>query len=275
MIEFMFLLIWLSIVGIMALIPMIQNLVPEEKRQKKLIEKLEYILNQQKNEKAFNRQNYGEAFADNFARMYGYGPQLISGLHKMKINLDKQVKSWYKKESEREICIFNMTTSMLKDVHKTNIHRIKSLLDEYDQDLKDPNIPEEVKKMMEQDVKELKIILHQYLNNMSSFQNKVNNAIADSLNLIDDISDDEIKQESVENYMTESKKAYEKMMKEINSITSSERTEFYKLFGHSKACSLAKDKDGYYVRTHRARSKSYKEIKDIPEKDVKFVRSTA
>ena len=67
----------------------------------------------------------------------------------------------------------------------------------------------------------------------------------------------------------------EKMQKEMDAITSSERNEFYKIFGHSKECSLAKDKDGYYVRTHRARSKSYENIKDIPKKDVDFVRSTS
>lgn len=64
-------------------------------------------------------------------------------------------------------------------------------------------------------------------------------------------------------------------MKEVNAITSSEREEFYKIFGKSQACSLAKDKNGYYVRTHRARSKSYPEISKIPKKDVEFVRSTS
>ena len=59
------------------------------------------------------------------------------------------------------------------------------------------------------------------------------------------------------------------------SISSSEREEFYKIFGKSLDCSLAKDKNGYYVRTHRCRSKSYKEIKDIPKKSVDFVRSTS
>lgn len=76
-------------------------------------------------------------------------------------------------------------------------------------------------------------------------------------------------------YLNESRKAWEKMQKEINAVTPAERAKFYKIFGKSKACSIAKDKDGYYVRTHRARSKSYKNIEDIPKKDVDFVRSTS
>lgn len=38
--------------------------------------------------------------------------------------------------------------------------------------------------------------------------------------------------------------------------------------------SLKKDKNGYFVMTHRARSKSYKTIDSIPDKDIKFIDST-
>jgi hypothetical protein len=44
--------------------------------------------------------------------------------------------------------------------------------------------------------------------------------------------------------------------------------------GKKRACSLKQDKDGYYVATHRARSKSYKSPDKIPEKAIKFVEST-
>lgn len=37
---------------------------------------------------------------------------------------------------------------------------------------------------------------------------------------------------------------------------------------------LAQDKSGFYVRTHRARSKSYKDPAKIPQKDIRFIRST-
>jgi hypothetical protein len=41
-----------------------------------------------------------------------------------------------------------------------------------------------------------------------------------------------------------------------------------------KGVSLAKDKDGFYVRTHRARSKSYPTPEKIPKRVVKFIEST-
>lgn len=41
-----------------------------------------------------------------------------------------------------------------------------------------------------------------------------------------------------------------------------------------KEVSLGQDKDGYYVYTHRARSKSYKKPESIPDKDIKFISST-
>lgn len=38
--------------------------------------------------------------------------------------------------------------------------------------------------------------------------------------------------------------------------------------------SLGKDDDGYYVFTHRARSKSRKTPQEIPQKDIDFIEST-
>jgi hypothetical protein len=34
------------------------------------------------------------------------------------------------------------------------------------------------------------------------------------------------------------------------------------------------DKDGFFIHTHRARSKSYENPEDIPVKDIKFIDST-
>jgi hypothetical protein len=42
----------------------------------------------------------------------------------------------------------------------------------------------------------------------------------------------------------------------------------------SLGCSLGADKNGFFVFTHRARSKSYPEIDKIPQKDIKFIKST-
>ena len=42
----------------------------------------------------------------------------------------------------------------------------------------------------------------------------------------------------------------------------------------SNGCSLGADKDGFFVMTHRARSKSYPEIEKIPQSAIKFIEST-
>lgn len=44
--------------------------------------------------------------------------------------------------------------------------------------------------------------------------------------------------------------------------------------GKRYGVSIAKDKDGYFCYTHRARSKSYPSIKDIPKSALKFIDST-
>ena len=44
--------------------------------------------------------------------------------------------------------------------------------------------------------------------------------------------------------------------------------------GAFRGTSIGLDKDGYFVTTHRARSKSYPSLGAIPQKDRKFVAST-
>ena len=41
-----------------------------------------------------------------------------------------------------------------------------------------------------------------------------------------------------------------------------------------KGFSCGKDKDGYFIYTHRARSKSYSSLDKIPQKDIDFIDST-
>ena len=57
-------------------------------------------------------------------------------------------------------------------------------------------------------------------------------------------------------------------------LTIEERKEVKNKFGGDLECSFAKDKNGYYCYTHRARSKSYDSISKIPKKDVDFIGST-
>ena len=56
-------------------------------------------------------------------------------------------------------------------------------------------------------------------------------------------------------------------------MTPSERTKAKKRFGDYK-CSIAKDNQGYYAYTHRARSKSYETLDKLPKSKVKFIEST-
>ena len=53
-----------------------------------------------------------------------------------------------------------------------------------------------------------------------------------------------------------------------------ERKEVKEKFGDDVECSFAKDEDGYFCYTHRARSKSYPSVDKIPKSRVEFVEST-
>ena len=57
-------------------------------------------------------------------------------------------------------------------------------------------------------------------------------------------------------------------------LTGEERALVKDIFGDNLQCSFAKDKDGYYCYTHRARSKSYGTISKIPKSKVEFIGST-
>jgi len=47
-----------------------------------------------------------------------------------------------------------------------------------------------------------------------------------------------------------------------------------KEMGLPEGFSMGVDKDGYYIHTHRARSKSYEKPDAISIKDIKFIDST-
>jgi hypothetical protein len=57
-------------------------------------------------------------------------------------------------------------------------------------------------------------------------------------------------------------------------LDASERLLVKERFGEDLECSFARDEKGYYCYTHRARSKSYDAIGDIPKSTVKFIGST-
>lgn len=44
--------------------------------------------------------------------------------------------------------------------------------------------------------------------------------------------------------------------------------------GKFKGVTVKKDKDGFFVTTHRARSKSFPTVNQIPKKTITFIEST-
>lgn len=151
----------------------------KEKIKEERLNKIKEAL--KKDKEAFRRQNFSEAYADNFARMYGYGAVLARALSKLSKDTEKIINKWVKKEERREELITRMVIDSLKDVHKTDIHRIRNLMKEYKDDINDPNTPPMIKKALEEDLTELEKVLDMYLNNFSEFQNNVNKLINDEL----------------------------------------------------------------------------------------------
>ena len=162
--------------GISALVSLLQKIFF---KKEKAIEKIKNLV---KNDiEKYDRVNSIEAYADNFARMYGFGSPLMTGINKIGTsNLDQQM-SRLKKEKRRQKAIADMAIAQIRDMHKTDIHRINSLVKEYEADLKDPNIPQPVKDEIKTDLEELKAVLDKYLNHKDEFQRTVNRIIKEGL----------------------------------------------------------------------------------------------
>lgn len=144
--------------------------------------KLNKLKDKVKKEQEFNRKDFSEAYADNFARMYGYGPALMRGLKKLdKYYDDKRNKSRFQTESSRRREILNMTRCLMQDEHKTDMHRAHALVKEYKADLEDPNTPDAVKKQIQADLDELEAVIKTYTEDFSDAQNRVNKAIYQAL----------------------------------------------------------------------------------------------
>ncbi len=174
------LLLYLGSIGISLLWDNIRAIIlGKEKIEQEQIDKICDAVN--KDKKMFKRQEYSEAFADNFARMYGYGAVLARALSKLSKSIEADINSWSKKEHHRQALIMRITLDAINDCHKTDIHRVRALIREYKKDIEDPATPAPVKKALQQDLDELEKVLDLYLNNFSDFQNKVNKAINDEL----------------------------------------------------------------------------------------------
>lgn len=147
--------------------------------EEKLLEKIKRALSE--DGKKFNRVTNQEAFADNFPRMYGFGPALARSFRAMQIETKDLAESRFKKEKARQKFIARVAIAGVGDIHKTEIHRIKALIHEYEADLNNPDIPFKVKKNIEADKIELEKILEEFLKDEDKFVAKVNKLIADSI----------------------------------------------------------------------------------------------
>ena len=154
-------------------------IVGKEKIRQEKLDKVKAAVKKEKD--LFRRQSFSEAYADNFARMYGYGAILARSLSKLSKDTEKVLNKWVKKETQRETYIAQMAIDSMKDVHKTDIHRVRNLMKEYKDDIDDPNTPPMIKKALQDDLTELEKVLDKYLNDFSDFQNAVNKIINDEL----------------------------------------------------------------------------------------------
>lgn len=169
-----------------------QILIGKEKIQQQKLDRFKKMI---KDKGRFTRQAHSEAFADNFPRMYGYGPHLASAFKRFGDDLEKRIVSRYNRETRREEAILSITESALKGVHKTEVHRIHALIREYKVDLEDPNIPAAVKKNLKEDMEEMEKILDKYLNSYSDLRNKINKIIYEELDKLDKLDDRKTKRE--------------------------------------------------------------------------------
>lgn len=129
----------------------------------------------------WNYANNAEAFADNIPRMYGLGKELISGLMKMGRVMDSETNksSFTLLENMRQNTILSVMADMAdeNEEHATIIHRIKSLLMEYDKELADPNIPAELRRRIKEDRDGINDMLQQILNTPNEVKRKAYNII--------------------------------------------------------------------------------------------------
>lgn len=239
-----------------------------ESKEKKL-ERIKKLL---KSAKEFNRKNNTEAYADNIARMYGYGSDLMSGLRKLGINNDELMLYSYKnKAKRREKVILDIYENYLKDVHGTDVQRIIALIKEYEDDLNDPSIPKGTKKWMEEDKKKLEEVLDAYINDKDKMKSNINKMIKDAMQESGVETTGDVIKESVEyEFFEEGKK--DKV--EYISLTPEEQKIASERFGENMLPFITKDNNGYLARTHRARTKSYPTLEALPKSKVDFIKTT-
>lgn len=133
----------------------------------------------------FDRYTYDEAFADNFARMYGFGPALVSALKKIDKCFHDQTNNAFMFQHSRENALLDIFKIIVKDEHRTGIHRAYEMIKDYKKDLNDPNIPDKVKENIKNDLQEMEILLDQYVNSFDALSNRLNAIVLEELKKAD------------------------------------------------------------------------------------------
>ena len=138
------------------------------------------------NTKSFNMSTSTEAFADNFARMYGFGTDLISALNKIEEFYEiedgiGEKKSFFYLEKARQREIAEFVKMSMEDVHNTNIARAIALVKEYEKELQDPNMPANVKKNLQDDMLSLQKVIDTYVNHKDDFTRRLRTAMYEEL----------------------------------------------------------------------------------------------
>ena len=178
----------------------------------------------EEDKKQFTRQEFSEAFADNFARMYGYGAELAKLLKKIDMQSHKQIRSWYSKERSRQEAIMELVIYTLEDEHKHELTRIQALIREYKEEINDKHTPKDIKKKLQEDLDELEAVYNSYTDNFDEFYKRCIEMMKESLLKKDEIADtkkennkkaNKLHNESVDIFNEESLVNDKKKMKEI------------------------------------------------------------
>ena len=121
----------------------------------------------------------GEKFADSFATAYGYGADTTSAFIKMEKGEMNSIYTATKKVPVLNIGVDALKTSagimgMLcsADPHPTEAARVKAQVNKLKRDLKDPNLKPAVRKMIEEDIKDIEKLIDTRLLDMKENSKK-------------------------------------------------------------------------------------------------------
>lgn len=108
-----------------------------------------------------------EKYSDSFATAFGYGPELMSGLKKFEESLDvvpktDKEKKWYPMYEFSNL--MNHMWLYVFDPHPDTQTRLRSQIDKLRRELKAENLPPEMKKMIEEDLKKAEEIYESFVN---------------------------------------------------------------------------------------------------------------